>query len=276
MSSKANHPYHLVNPSPWPIFMAFSMLTFVVGGALALHKEPAGLPVVFLGLAAILANCFFWWRDVIREGLQDHAHTAPVRIGLRLGMALFIASEVMFFVAFFWAYFGAAFFPRLPLEDVWAIKAGVWPPANIIPFDAFDLPFLNTLILLLSGTTVTWAHHALLEGNQRDVVRGLACTVALGLCFTMGQAYEYSHAAFGLKDGKYAATFFLATGFHGLHVMIGTAFLAVMLVRAKNGTLTPSGHLGFEFAAWYWHFVDVVWLFLFVGIYWITSTPAAS
>ena len=190
-------------------------------------------------------------------------------------MALFITSEVMFFVAFFWAYFGAAFFPRLPLTDVWAIKAGVWPPANIIPFDAFDLPFMNTLILLLSGTTVTWAHAALLQNNMRDVIRGLACTVVLGLCFTMGQAYEYSHAAFGLKDGKYAATFFLATGFHGLHVMIGTAFLAVMLVRAKRGTLDPQQHLGFEFAAWYWHFVDVVWLFLFVGIYWITSTPAA-
>jgi cytochrome c oxidase subunit 3 len=186
-------------------------------------------------------------------------------------MALFIASEVMFFVAFFWAYFGAAFFPKLPLEDVWAIAEGIWPPKNIIPFDAFDLPLINTLILLLSGTTVTWAHHALLHGNNRDVIRGLAITVALGVLFTICQAYEYSHAAFGLTDGKYAATFYLATGFHGLHVMIGTAFLAVCLVRAIRGTLTAKGHLGFEFAAWYWHFVDVVWLFLFLGIYWYTS-----
>jgi cytochrome c oxidase subunit III len=148
---------------------------------------------------------------------------------------------------------------------------GKWPPAGVEVLDPFVFPLLNTLILLLSGTTVTWAHHALLEGNNKDVIRGLACTVALGLLFSICQAYEYSHAAFGLKDGKYAATFYLATGFHGLHVMIGTAFLAVMLVRAKRGTLSTKGHLGFEFAAWYWHFVDVVWLFLFVGIYWLTS-----
>lgn len=273
MSNHANvtHPYHLVNPSPWPVLTAFSMLTFVVGAALSLHQEPAGLPVLFAGAMAIIANCFFWWRDVIREGIHDHSHTREVSGGLRLGMALFICSEVMFFVAFFWAYFGAAWFPRLPLEDVWAIADGIWPPANIIAFDPFDLPFMNTLILLLSGTTVTWAHHALLEGKNDEVIKGLTCTVALGVLFSLCQAFEYSHAAFGLKDGKYAATFYLATGFHGLHVMIGTAFLAVMLVRAKRGTLNPKQHLGFEFAAWYWHFVDVVWLFLFVGIYWLTS-----
>lgn len=272
MSAKVTHPYHLVNPSIWPLITAFAIMLLVVGGAFALHKDPIGLPMTFAGVAAIIACCFFWWRDVIREGLHDHAHTAKVRIGLRLGMALFICSEVMFFVAFFWAYFGAAWFPRLPLEDVWAIAPGVWPPKNIIAFNPFDLPLMNTLILLLSGTTVTWAHHALLEGNHKDVVRGLAITVALGLCFTLCQAFEYSHAAFGLKDGKYAATFFLATGFHGLHVMLGTAFLAVMLVRANRGTLSAQGHLGFEFAAWYWHFVDVVWLFLFIGIYWVTSS----
>lgn len=271
MSGKVTHPYHLVNPSPWPLLTAFAILTFVVGGAFALHKDPIGLPLVFAGFAAIVACVFFWWRDVIREGIHDHAHTPAVSNGLRFGMALFITSEVMFFVAFFWAYFGAAFFPKLPLEDIWAIAPGVWPPANIIAFDAFDLPLMNTLILLLSGTTVTWAHHALLTGNNRDVVRGLSFTVALGVMFTLCQAYEYAHAAFGLTDGKYAATFYLATAFHGIHVMIGTAFLAVCLVRAKRGTLTPKGHLGFEFAAWYWHFVDVVWLFLFIGIYWLTS-----
>ena len=271
MSEQVTHPYHLVNPSPWPILMAFSILAFVLGGAFALHHEPVGLPLVFAGAAAIIAVCFFWWRDVIREGINDHAHTDKVRLGLRLGMALFICSEVMFFVAFFWAYFGAAWFPKLPLTDIWAIADGVWPPANIIAFDPFDLPLLNTLILLLSGTTVTWAHHALLEGKNEDVIKGLACTVALGFFFSIVQAYEYSHAAFGLKDGKYAATFYLATAFHGIHVMIGTAFLAVCLVRARRGTLTLKGHLGFEFAAWYWHFVDVVWLFLFVGIYWLTS-----
>lgn len=272
MSSHANHPYHLVNPSKWPLLMSFSMLTFVVGGAMLLHKMAVGQAVTAVGLMSIIACCFFWWRDVIREGREDHAHTARVQLGLRVGMALFIASEVMFFVAFFWAYFSAAFFPIAPVQNVWDIKHGVWPPAGIITFDAFDLPFMNTLILLLSGTTVTWAHAALLEGNRKDVIRALSFTVALGVLFSLCQAYEYSHAAFKLTDGKYAATFFMATGFHGIHVMIGTAFLAVNLVRAVRNTLDPKQHLGFEFAAWYWHFVDVVWLFLFVGIYWLTSS----
>lgn len=271
MASSHSHPYHLVNPSPWPILTSFALLAFVVGAAMSLHKMPVGHAVLGLGLMSVVACCFFWWRDVIREGVKDKAHTTAVRRGLRVGMVLFITSEIMFFFAFFWAYFGAAFFPKLPLEDTWAIAAGVWPPANIIPFDPFDLPFINTLILLLSGTTVTWAHHALLEGNMRDVKRGLWFTVVLGAFFTLCQGYEYSHAAFGLKDGKYAATFYLATAFHGIHVIIGTLFLAVMLRRAYTGTLTKEGHLGFEFAAWYWHFVDVVWLFLFVGIYWLTS-----
>lgn len=268
MASTHTHPYHLVNPSPWPILTSFSVMTMVVGAALALHKEVAGHFVLPLGLMAIIACVFFWWRDVIREGIRDKAHTGAVQKGLRAGMVLFIVSEVMFFFGFFWAYFGAAFFPRAPLEDLWAIAAGVWPPKGIITFDPFDLPFINTLILLLSGTTVTWAHYALLENNMRDVKKALWATVLLGVTFSLCQAYEYAHAAFGLTDGKYAATFYLATGFHGLHVMIGTAFLAVMLRRAYTGTLNEKAHLGFEFAAWYWHFVDVVWLFLFVGIYW--------
>ncbi len=273
MASHQTHPYHIVNPSPWPLLTAFSMMAFVVGIALVFHKEAAGHFVLPVGVLAIITCCFFWWRDVIREGVKDHAHTPAVSNGLRLGMVLFISSEIMFFVAFFWAYFGAAFFPKLPLEDTWAIAAGVWPPAGIITFDPFDLPFLNTLILLLSGTTVTWAHHALVEGNMRDVKRGLWCTVILGVLFSICQAYEYQHAAFALSDGKYAATFYLATGFHGVHVMIGTAFLAVMLRRAYTGTLQQKQHLGFEFAAWYWHFVDVVWLFLFIGIYWLGAGP---
>ncbi len=271
MSGKQTHPYHLVNPSPWPLVTAFSMLTLVIGAALALHKLSVGPLVLLAGIVATASCCFFWWRDVIREGRFDHSHTPAVQHGLRIGMALFITSEVMFFFAFFWAYFGAALFPHAPLTDTWDIHAGVWPPKDIKPFNPFDMPFINTLILLLSGTTVTWAHAALLEGNRRDVIRGLACTVVLGMLFTCGQAYEYSHAAFGLTQGKYASTFYLATGFHGLHVIIGTIFLAVNLVRAINGTLDSKQHLGFEFAAWYWHFVDVVWLFLFVGIYWLTS-----
>ncbi len=204
---------------------------------------------------------FVWWRDVIREAVYGHYHNPVVQIGLRYGMALFIASEVMFFAAFFWAFFSASLFPTDAI-------GGVWPPKGIHPFDPFEMPFLNTLILLTSGTTVTWAHHALLEGDRKGLIQGLAVTVFLGLCFTSLQAYEYSHAAFGFTQGIYPSTFFMATGFHGAHVIIGTTFLFVCLFRAIKGHFKPDHHFGFEAAAWYWHFVDVVWLFLFICVYW--------
>ena len=268
MSGHQTHPYHLVNPSPWPILTSFAMLAMTVSAAFALHKDPIGVPMLIASVVVVALFAGLWWRDVIREGVKDHAHTKEVSRGLRGGMALFITSEVMFFVAFFWAFFNASIFPKLPLEDVWAIAEGPWPPAGIITFNAWDLPFMNTLILLLSGTTVTWAHFALVNGDMQGVKKGLWCTVILGVCFSVLQGYEYAHAAFGMGDTVYGTTFYLATGFHGLHVMIGTAFLAVMLRRAYTGTLEAKQHLGFEFAAWYWHFVDVVWLFLFVAIYW--------
>jgi cytochrome c oxidase subunit 3 len=183
-------------------------------------------------------------------------------------MILFIASEVMFFVAWFWAYFNIALFPGDANEvGKLAFTHGVWPPASIETFDPWHLPLLNTLILLTSGTTVTWAHHALLENDRQGVKWGLVLTVLLGALFTCVQAYEYSHAAFAFSGNMYGAAFFMATGFHGAHVLIGTIFLIVCLVRALNGHFTPTQHLGFEFAAWYWHFVDVVWLFLFACIY---------
>jgi cytochrome c oxidase subunit III len=184
-----------------------------------------------------------------------------VQLGMRYGMALFIASEVMFFAAFFWAFFDASLFPK-------EATGGVWPPKGVHPFDAFELPFLNTMILLLSGTTVTWAHHALLEGDRKGLLLGLGITILLGLSFTGVQGYEYSHAAFGFKDGIYPSTFFMATGFHGFHVIIGTTFLIVCWFRARAGHFKPDHHFGFEAAAWYWHFVDVVWLFLFICVYW--------
>ncbi len=265
------HPYHLVNPSPWPILGAFALLLATLGGAMFMHKHQIGGFMVIAGFALIFYCMYVWWRDVIREGMVDHAHTPAVKHGLRLGMALFITSEVMFFAAFFWAFFDASLFPKLSLADlseVWNGIEGAWPPKGIEPFDPWHLPFLNTLILLLSGTTVTWAHYALLENNREDMVKALWITVALGFSFTCLQAYEYGHAAFGFKEGIYASTFFMATGFHGLHVIVGTIFLAVCLYRAKKGQFSHEHHLGFEFAAWYWHFVDVVWLFLFVFVYW--------
>lgn len=267
MGGQVNHPYHLVNPSAMPILTAFATMFFLLGLGLTFRGAESGSYMLAFGTLSVLACCYGWWRDVIREGIRDKAHNVTVQHGLRIGMGLFIASEVMFFAAFFWAFFNAALFPVLPLEDTWAIAEGIWPPEGIITFDPLDLPFINTLILLLSGTTCTWAHHALLEKNREDLIKALWITVGLGVIFSLLQAYEYSHAAFGLTDGIYATTFYLATGFHGIHVLIGTLFLAVNLRRAYTNTLSEEGHLGFEFAAWYWHFVDVVWLFLFVFVY---------
>lgn len=265
--AKPSHPYHLVNPSPWPLLVAFSLLAVTLGGAMFMHKMTGGLPLLVVGLAVVLYGAFAWWRDVVREAEVDKAHTGAVARGLRIGMGLFIVSEILFFAAFFWAFFDASTLPRAPLTDVWAIEPGVWPPKGIETFDPFGIPFLNTLILLLSGTTVTWAHYAVLENNRKHLVQALSWTVFLGVIFTGLQAYEYTHAAFGFKDGIYASTFYMATGFHGFHVIVGTVFLAVCLIRARAGHFTSERHLGLEFAAWYWHFVDVVWLFLFVCVY---------
>ena len=258
------HPFHLVDPSPWPIVAALSALVLTIGAVLAMHKLESW--TLYIGLVMLVASAGLWWRDVIRESNILATHNKVVRHGLRVGVVLFIASEVMFFAAFFWAYFHAALDPT-------EATGGVWPPKGIVTFDPFHLPYFNTLLLLLSGTTVTWAHHALLEGDRKGLLQGLGLTVILGMLFSLVQAIEYSHAAFALKDGIYPSTFFLATGFHGIHVIIGTIFLAVCWVRAYRGQFTPDHHVGFEAAAWYWHFVDVIWLFLFVSIYWWGYKP---
>ena len=254
------HPYHMVEPSPWPALGAFAAL-LLAGGAIMMFDRPEAWWLVLPGIAVALVTMFLWWSDVIREAQIDKEHTPAVQIGLRYGMVLFIASEVMFFVAWFWAYFNAALFPT-------AQMGGIWPPHGILTFDPWDLPFINTLVLLTSGTTVTWAHHALREGRREHVIAGLWLTVVLGVLFTTLQVVEYSEAPFGFRGGIYGSTFFMATGFHGFHVIIGTLFLAVCLWRAYRGDFTPRQHFGFEAAAWYWHFVDVVWLFLFCCIYW--------
>ncbi|MBI0537547.1 cytochrome c oxidase subunit 3 [Roseomonas sp. KE2513] len=256
------HPYHLVDPSPWPLLSAFSAGALLFGIVLWAHYNIHWMFGV--GLVGTLASATLWWRDVVRESKQPGVHTPIVRIGMRYGMSLFIASEVMFFVAFFWAYFHFALYP----EHVAGAETAIWPPKGIHTFDPFGLPFLNTMILLLSGCTVTWAHHSLIEGDRKGMLQGLAITVVLGLFFTFLQAVEYSEAPFAFSGGGiYPSTFFLATGFHGFHVIVGTLFLLVCLIRAWGGDFTPKRHFGFEAAAWYWHFVDVVWLFLFICIY---------
>lgn len=256
------HPYHLVKPSPWPLLGAFAGGLFALGMVIYMHG--GGMFLAILGFASILGVMFGWWRDVIREAVREKAHTPVVKIGLRYGMSLFIASEVMFFAAFFWAFYDAALFPKVFAEN----PQGVWPPPNIEPLETFHLPLMMTLILLLSGVTVTWAHHAIIEGKNGEASKALGLTVLLGVLFTFFQGWEYAHAAFGFKEGIYPSTFFMATGFHGFHVIVGTIFLAVCWIRTMKGHFTPRSHFGFEAAAWYWHFVDVVWLFLFVSVYW--------
>jgi cytochrome c oxidase subunit 3 len=274
-----HHDYHLVDPSPWPVIGSISAFVLAVGAITWMHHMFAAAPLVFAaGALGVLYTMFGWWRDVIIEAEKGGYHTRVVQLHHRYGMILFIASEVMFFVAWFWAYFNVALFPDAAKEVArTAFIGGVWPPKNIETFDPWHLPLLNTLILLTSGTTVTWAHHALLEGDRESVKKGLWLTVILGALFTCVQAYEYSHAAFGFKGNIYGATFFMATGFHGAHVLIGTIFLIVCLARVYAGHFTPKQHLGFEFAAWYWHFVDVVWIFLFACIYvWGYGGPVAG
>jgi cytochrome c oxidase subunit 3 len=268
-----HHDYHLVDPSPWPLIGSISAFMMAVGFVMTVKSlQVAGLtlgPYVFgAGILGVLYTMLSWWTDVVREATHEGHHTRVVQIHHRYGMIMFIASEVMFFVAWFWAYFDASLYPNDPMQyQRVELTGGAWPPKGIETFDPWHLPLLNTLILLTSGTTVTWAHHALLHNDRQGLKMGLWLTVILGLLFTSLQAYEYTHAAFGFSGNIYGATFFMATGFHGAHVIIGTIFLAVCLLRAYQGHFTPDQHLGFEFAAWYWHFVDVVWLFLFAAIY---------
>ncbi len=269
MSKSQRHNYHLVHPSPWPISIAFALLIVASGAVMFFHNYPFGEYLLPVGLLATITIMFLWWRDIIKEGTVDHAHTHEVQRGLSMGMLLFILSEVMFFFAFFWSFFKASLFPEAILAGgVWAIKAGIWPPDGIEVVDPWNIPFLNTLILLLSGTTVTWAHYSLLANNRKDLVTALQITILLGISFTSLQVLEYFHATFKFKDGIYPSNFYMATGFHGFHVLVGTIFLTVCYFRAKIGQFDRGkGHLGFEFAAWYWHFVDVVWLCLFTFIY---------
>lgn len=276
MAGAKNHDYHILPPSIWPFFGSMSALVMASGGIMWMHEAMYGSLVFGLGLLGVLFTMYSWWADVIKEA---HAgdHTPVVQLHLRYGMILFIASEVMFFVGWFWAWFDFSLFPKPLIFSEGAVErvtdptliaaATQWPPKGMEVLNAFELPLLNTLILLCSGTTCTWAHHSLIHGNRDGLKLGLWLTIGLGVLFTSVQAYEYMHAPFPFAGLNYGAAFFMATGFHGFHVLIGTIFLIVCLVRAYKGHFTPKQHFGFEAAVWYWHFVDVVWLFLFVSIY---------
>ena len=270
--SKPNHDYHLVDPSPWPLVGSIAAFLSAVGAVMwmkgmTMFGLKAGPYLFGAGMIGILYVMAAWWADVVKEA-ESGFHTRVVQMHHRYGMILFIASEIMFFVAWFWAFFDASLFANEAQQySRVEFTGGVWPPKGTEVFDPWHLPLLNTLILLTSGTTVTWAHHALLHGDRDGLKKGLWLTVLLGALFSVVQVYEYMHASFGFKGSIYGATFFMATGFHGFHVLVGTIFLLVCLMRANAGHFTQKQHLGFEFAAWYWHFDDVVWLFLFAAIY---------
>lgn len=255
------HSFHLVDYSPWPILMAGSALMLTFGLAMYMHGYSGGFFLLEFGFLMVLVMMYLWWRDIIREATIEGQHTNSVQTGLKIGMILFIASEVMFFFAFFWAFFHSSFNPSPAI-------GGVWPPAFITTLDPWKIPLLNTVLLLSSGASVTWAHHSIIYGSKYESSIALITTIGLAIVFTGLQAYEYITAPFSISDSVYGSSFYMATGFHGFHVIVGTCFLAVCLVRLYINHFTREHHFGFEAAAWYWHFVDVVWLFLFITIYW--------
>ncbi len=285
MAGDVKHDYHLVKPSPWPLLASLSMLALALGAAGYMKGlwfiEKGALWALLPGFVALVFVLVGWWGDVLKES-RGGDHKEVVQISLRYGMVLFIASEVMFFVAWFWSFFEMTIFHAVrasathsdlanpALESL--LKWSAWPVTQVdghqvVTFDPFHLPLINTLILLLSGTTVTWAHHALQVNDRKGAITGLGLTIILGISFTALQVIEYTQAGFSFDGSLYGSAFFMATGFHGFHVVLGTGMLIVAFFRLVAGGMTAEKHLGFEFTAWYWHFVDVVWLFLFAFVY---------
>nr|ADA69794.1 cytochrome c oxidase subunit III [Janira maculosa] len=254
-----NHPFHLVDMSPWPLTSACG--AFLLTSGFTDWFLTGSFFLAGTGLSSIILSMIQWWRDISREATYQGIHTVPVATGMQWGMILFIVSEIMFFFSFFWAFFHSSLSPCLEL-------GAIWPPMGVYALDPFGVPLLNTVILLSSGVTVTWAHHSLLEQNFKEAKESLFITIILGAYFTRVQVMEYFDSSFSLADSVYGSIFFVATGFHGFHVFIGASFLAVVFYRLWKSHFSSEHHFGFEAAAWYWHFVDVVWLFLFIFIYW--------
>nr|UYO79193.1 cytochrome c oxidase subunit III [Arctopsyche sp. XG-2022] len=260
MSNTMNHPFHLVNFSPWPLTGAFGTMTSMMGMIQWFNSNKPNM-LMILGMSILILTMFQWWRDITRESTFQGMHTFKVNMNMRWGMILFIISEIFFFFSFFWSFFHSSLSSNIELGMI-------WPPKNILVFNPFQIPLLNTLILLISGISVTWAHHSILENNFSNSFKSLLMTIILGIYFTGLQAIEYLEASFSMADSVFGSTFFMATGFHGFHVLIGTSFLLVNLMRIYFNHFSNTHHFGFEAAAWYWHFVDVVWIFLFTFMYW--------
>lgn len=259
MLIKSNHTFHIVDQSPWPLCASFAALVIVSGMVKWFNLITPNL--IYLGVITLMLTTYQWWRDITRESTFQGLHTLFVIKGLRWGIILFITSEVLFFFSFFWAFFHNSLSPTFEVGML-------WPPTGIVPFNATQVPLLNTLILLSSGITVTWSHHALIENNFTQITQAIFITILLGVYFSFLQGVEYYEASFSIADSSYGASFFVTTGFHGLHVLIGTTFLLICMLRILQGHFSSLHHFGFEAAAWYWHFVDVVWLLLYVNMYW--------
>jgi cytochrome c oxidase subunit 3 len=255
------HPFHLVDQSPWPFVASITTLTTTTGFVMYMHSYQFGSYFLCIGFFSLLFTTFIWWADVIYESTYQGHHTKIVQTGLRFGMLLFIISEAMFFFSFFWSFFSTSLSPNIEI-------GGIWPPPGLSVLNPWEIPLLNTIILLLSGATCTWSHHAIVAGNKNSAKLGLSLTIFLGVIFTGFQGIEYYESQFTISDSIYGSIFFMITGFHGFHVLLGSTFLVVCLARLSKHHFTKEHHFGFESSAWYWHFVDVIWLFLFVSIYW--------
>nr|YP_010274436.1 cytochrome c oxidase subunit III [Ricania simulans]UJT96880.1 cytochrome c oxidase subunit III [Ricania simulans] len=256
---KQNHPFHLVTKSPWPILTSLNIMTSLTGTVIWTTMKKT--EIMMLGISLTVMCSIIWWRDVIRESTFQGFHTKKVTKGIKLGMIMFITSEVMFFFSFFWSFFHSSLSPNIELGMN-------WPPKSIKSFNPMEVPLLNTIILLSSGISVTWAHQTIITNKLNKANKSIMITVLMGIYFTILQKWEYSESPFTIADSIYGSTFFMMTGFHGIHVIIGTIFLMVCFTRTKKMHFSNSHHMGFEAAAWYWHFVDVVWLFLYISVYW--------
>jgi len=258
-------PFHLVDPSPWPILLSFSLLNLTIGAVSYMHGFSYGGYILTLGFVLTTYGMILWFRDVVIEASYLGHHTKEVKEGIMLGVILFIVSEIFAFLSVFWAFFHSSLSPSIEI-------GGSWPPLGIEALDPFAIPLLNTFLLLSSGAFITYGHHALIAGNRKAAIDGVILTIVLAVIFTALQYFEYSEAGFSMSDGVYGSAFYASTGLHGIHVIIGTIFITVALFRIINYQLTTKHHNGFESSILYWHFVDVVWLFLFVAVYFWGNT----
>ena len=253
------HPFHLVTNSPWPLILSINLIFILIGRSIWFFNFSTNLFIYrFLIIILILLQ---WWRDVIRERTFQGFHTINVTILIRLGIILFIVSEILFFFSFFWTFFHISLSPRIEIGNK-------WPPIGIEIFNPYNIPLLNTLILLSSGISITWSHFIILKNNYNQRKNSILITIILGIYFSLLQFIEYNESSFSISDSVFGRTFFLITGFHGIHVIIGTIFILITFIRLYNYQFSKIHHFGFEARSWYWHFVDVIWLFVYISIYW--------